>query len=356
MPSPQSATCSLIPSFQTLVIHACGDLALWMNKIENALAFLSCPSVHMNGVWIRMAAIKLTILRLALAPGISLLICPSSFTFATQISLDPAALCEVKRLSKEDLNANATKNEGRDEVSFRAFRFAFSLCLCGSRSSNEHDDETSGRGRGALTHTHSDAPMSIQRKRSTTTTQPNHDDEKYITDRYDETTRYMSTTRARHNAEKGSFKDKNESCSSKKRHTSGRSKRESSGNNIPKFTKQELQTNRDRPLQERKSWRDQRNESRRPQRMRGRDEEGHNHRDHHTRKHGPKVLEKVVIDVIYKKRDATRPRQSPSNLHTVDVVQCFRHCATTGFTGSLTDFSPLIREVFDEFTRLLTSW
>ena len=85
-----------------------------MNNIENVLAFLSCPSVHMNGVWIRMAAVKLTILRLALAPGISLLICLSSFTFAIQISLDPAALCEVNRLSKEDLNANAIKNVDRD--------------------------------------------------------------------------------------------------------------------------------------------------------------------------------------------------------------------------------------------------
>ena len=122
--------CSLIPSFQPLVIHACGDSVLWTNNIENVLAFLSCPSVHMNGVWIRMAAIKLTILRLALAPGISLLICPSSSTFAIQISLGPIALCEVSRLSKEDLSANATKNVGRDKVLVRVLRFAFSLCLC----------------------------------------------------------------------------------------------------------------------------------------------------------------------------------------------------------------------------------
>ena len=81
----------------------------------------------MNGVWIRMAAIRLTILRLALAPGISLLICPSSSTFAIQISLGPIALCEVSRLSKEDLNADAT------EVLVCALRFAFSLCLCATR-------------------------------------------------------------------------------------------------------------------------------------------------------------------------------------------------------------------------------
>ena len=47
--------------------------------------------------------------------------------------LDPIALCEVSRLSKEDLNANATKNVGRDKVLVRALRFAFSLCLCATR-------------------------------------------------------------------------------------------------------------------------------------------------------------------------------------------------------------------------------
>ena len=104
------------PEFQPLVIHACGDWVLWTNNIWNVLAFSSCPSVHTNGVWIRMAATNLTILRLALAPGISL---PTSLyfsTFATPIYPDPAVLCVVSRRSKKDLNADATKNEGRDEV------------------------------------------------------------------------------------------------------------------------------------------------------------------------------------------------------------------------------------------------
>ena len=70
---------------------------------------------------------------LGLGPRISLLICPSSSTFAIQISLGPIALCEVNRLSKEDLNANATKNVGRDKVLARVLRFAFSLCPCVSR-------------------------------------------------------------------------------------------------------------------------------------------------------------------------------------------------------------------------------
>ena len=77
--------------------------------------------------------LKLTILRLAWVPGISLLICLSSSTFAIQRSLGLIALCEVSRLSKEDLNADATKNVGRDEVLVCALRFAFSLCLCATR-------------------------------------------------------------------------------------------------------------------------------------------------------------------------------------------------------------------------------
>ena len=67
-----------------------------------------------------MAATNLTILRLALAPGISLLTFLSSSTSAIQISLGQTVLCEVSRPSKEDLNADATKNEGRDEVHDRA--------------------------------------------------------------------------------------------------------------------------------------------------------------------------------------------------------------------------------------------
>ena len=82
----------------------------------NVLVFLSCPSVHTNGVCIRMAALKLTIQRLVLAPGISMPTFLSSSTSAIQISLGLIVLCEVSRPSKEDLNADATKNVGRDEV------------------------------------------------------------------------------------------------------------------------------------------------------------------------------------------------------------------------------------------------
>ena len=58
-----------------------------------------------------MAATKLTMQRLALVPGISLLHLP---VFLHLLGL--TVLCEVSRPSKEDLNADATKNVGRDEV------------------------------------------------------------------------------------------------------------------------------------------------------------------------------------------------------------------------------------------------
>ena len=86
-----------------------GDWVLWMNNIGNVLAFSSCPSVHTNGVWIRMAAIILTILRLALAPGISLLTFLSSSTSATPIYPGLTVLCVVSRPSEKDLNADANK-------------------------------------------------------------------------------------------------------------------------------------------------------------------------------------------------------------------------------------------------------
>ena len=63
-----------------------------------------------------MAATNLTILRLALVTGISLLTFLFSSTFATSIYPDLAVLCVVSRRNKKDLNADAAKNEGRDEV------------------------------------------------------------------------------------------------------------------------------------------------------------------------------------------------------------------------------------------------
>ena len=71
----------------------------------------------MNGVWIHMAAINLTMLRLALVPGISLLTSLYSFTFATPICPDPIALCAVSKLNKEGMTADIIKlNEPRNNA------------------------------------------------------------------------------------------------------------------------------------------------------------------------------------------------------------------------------------------------
>ena len=97
------------PEFQLLVIHVCGGSVRWMNSIGNVLASSSCPSAHMNGVWIHMAAASLTMQRLALDPGINLLTSLCFSTFATPIFLDPAVLCAVSRHNKEGMIANITK-------------------------------------------------------------------------------------------------------------------------------------------------------------------------------------------------------------------------------------------------------
>ena len=53
---------------------------------------------------------------LGLGPGISLLTSLFSSTFATPMYPAPAVSCVVSRHNKKDLSADATKNEGRDEV------------------------------------------------------------------------------------------------------------------------------------------------------------------------------------------------------------------------------------------------
>ena len=81
----------------------------WMSSIVNVLVSSSCPSAHMNGVWIHMAATSLTMQRLALDPGINLLTSLCFSTFATPIFLDPAVLCAVSKLIKEGMIANRVK-------------------------------------------------------------------------------------------------------------------------------------------------------------------------------------------------------------------------------------------------------
>ena len=112
---------SRIQSFQHLVIRVYGDLVRWMSSIVSALVSSSCPSAHMNGVWIRMAATSLTMLRLALDHGINLLTSLCSFTFATPIFPDPAVSCAVSKHNKEGLTANITnlsvpRNDAHDHA------------------------------------------------------------------------------------------------------------------------------------------------------------------------------------------------------------------------------------------------
>ena len=64
-----------------------------------------------------MAATNLTMLRLALDPGISLLTSLCFSTFATPIYPDPAVLCAVSKLNKEGMIANIIKlNEPRNDA------------------------------------------------------------------------------------------------------------------------------------------------------------------------------------------------------------------------------------------------
>ena len=105
--------------------HPClWGLVRWMNNIVSALGSSSCPSAHMNGVWIHMAATSLTMQRLALDPGIILLTSLCSSTFATPIFLDPAVFCAVSKHNKGGMIANITnlsvpRNVVRDLASYR---------------------------------------------------------------------------------------------------------------------------------------------------------------------------------------------------------------------------------------------
>ena len=75
--------------------HSClWGLGALDEQHRECTGFLIMPSANMNGVWIHMAATNLTMLRLALVPGISL---PTSLyfsTFATPIFPDPAVYAQ----------------------------------------------------------------------------------------------------------------------------------------------------------------------------------------------------------------------------------------------------------------------
>ena len=97
--------------------HSClWGLGALDEQNRECTGFLIMPSAHMNGVWIHMAATNLTMLRLALDPGISLLTSLCFSTFATPIYPDPAVLCAVSKLNKEGMIANIKLNVPRNDA------------------------------------------------------------------------------------------------------------------------------------------------------------------------------------------------------------------------------------------------
>ena len=101
-----SAFSTVSDVFSDPEFSAPGHSCLW--GLVNVLVSSSCPSAHMNGVWIHMAATSLTMQRLALDLGINLLTSLCFSTFATPIYLDTAVLCAVSKLNKEGMIANTT--------------------------------------------------------------------------------------------------------------------------------------------------------------------------------------------------------------------------------------------------------
>ena len=107
-----SAFSTVSDVFSDPEFSAPGHWCLWrLGELDES----SCPSAHMNGVWIHMAATSLTMQHLALDLGINLLTSLCSSIFAIPIFLDPAVSCAVSMYNKEDLSANMTKNVYRDD-------------------------------------------------------------------------------------------------------------------------------------------------------------------------------------------------------------------------------------------------
>ena len=110
---PQLVTCCRIQSFQHLVIRFCGDSGRWKSRIVSARGFSSCPSVHMSGVWIHMAATSTITPRLALDPVTKQLTFLCFSISAPPTCLAPRASCAANKRNKEDLSAGHNKHERR---------------------------------------------------------------------------------------------------------------------------------------------------------------------------------------------------------------------------------------------------
>ena len=111
---PQLVTCSRIQSFERLVIRFCGDLVRWKSSTVSALGSSSCPSAHMSGVWIHMAATSLTMQRLASDLVINPLTSLCFYISVPPICLAPLASCAANMHKKAEWNAGITNMTVRE--------------------------------------------------------------------------------------------------------------------------------------------------------------------------------------------------------------------------------------------------
>ena len=86
-----------------------------MSRIVNVLGFPSCPSVHMSGVWIHMAAASLTTQRWASDIVINPLTSLCSYISVPLTCLVPTASCAANMHNKEEWNAGITNMTVREE-------------------------------------------------------------------------------------------------------------------------------------------------------------------------------------------------------------------------------------------------
>ena len=86
----------------------------WKSSTVSALGSSSCPSAHMSGVWIHMAATSLTMQRLASDLVINPLTSLCSYISAPPICLAPLASCAANTHNKEEWNAGITNMTVRE--------------------------------------------------------------------------------------------------------------------------------------------------------------------------------------------------------------------------------------------------
>ena len=112
---PQLVTCSRIQSFEHLIFRFCGDLVRWKSRTVSALGSSLCPSAHVSGVYIHMAATSLTTQRGASDLVINPLTSLCSYISVPLTCLAPTASCAANMHNKEERNAGNTNMSVREE-------------------------------------------------------------------------------------------------------------------------------------------------------------------------------------------------------------------------------------------------